>query len=251
MKAFKFTYNELENFLIYAKKIAPFISFGETNHKNGIILRHDVDWDIYPAYTLSKIEKRLGVTSTFFIMVTAHTYNPLSLQNRRLLSEMSRDGFEIGLHFDPVIYGDMNFKDLRKKVDLECQILGSVINGPVTSISLHNPPSISGGYLIFEGYNNAYSEDIFSNEIYMSDSCMDFRSKNPYEFVNKARDTSVQILLHPEHWSKKGGDYIDVCLRYTHNLMNQIDENFKLNFTYKKDIKNNKLWDILIDRGKQ
>lgn len=244
-KEIKFTYKELEDFLSYAKKIAPIIPLRMINSKTGIILRHDVDFDIYQAYKLSKIEKRLGITSTFFIMTTCHTYNPLSPLNRKLLSEMIKDGFEIGLHFDPTVYGNISFDDLRDKVKIECQILESVITEPITSISLHNP-SLSGKYPIFEGYINAYSEDIFSDECYLSDSCMDFRGKTPYEFVNKAGNMSLQIVLHPLHWSEKGDNYIEIFYKYIYRLVDSIDENFRLNPTYKLCIGNNKLRNILI-----
>ena len=74
------------------------------NSTNQIILRHDVDLDIYPAYKMALLENEIGVKSTFFILLNAQSYNPLSINNKNILREISSLGFEIGLHFDPTNY---------------------------------------------------------------------------------------------------------------------------------------------------
>ena len=57
--SFKFTYENLENFLMHMISIAPVIPLRQAPHTKGgfIILRHDVDLDVYPAYTMAKLEK--------------------------------------------------------------------------------------------------------------------------------------------------------------------------------------------------
>ena len=108
--------------------IAPIIPFKEAPCRKGsyIILRHDVDLDLYPAYKISQIEKQLGIKSTFFIMTSCQNYNPLSATNRKLLKDIQNDGHEIGLHFDPSIYHDCSIKDLNKKAKKEILLLESV-----------------------------------------------------------------------------------------------------------------------------
>ena len=239
----KFTYTELERFLTHAKEIAPVTSLRGASLRRGVILRHDVDFCLYPVHNLLKIEKKMGVTSTFFIMATSPTYNPNSHANRKIIREISESGFEIGLHFDPRIYGDMSHNELGKMVAAECGILSDIINAPVTSVSLHRP---SGNYPLFEGYNNAYSDKIFSKECYLSDSEMTFHGNDPHEFIERARRIPVQVLLHPEHWSENGDDYIWLLHKYIHSLTKDIDESLRTNSTYKKQIKNNTLGDILL-----
>lgn len=197
---YSFTYKNLKEFLCYIKTISKVTSLTNWDGSNAIILRHDVDFDIKAAYNLSLIENECGVESTFFIMTTCHFYNPLSSANREMISKMANNGFEIGLHFDPIIYDDISVNELKSKVDMEAKILESIVNQEVKSISLHNP-SVNGQFPLFEGYKNAYHKDIFSDNAYMSDSCMNFRGKNPFEFVKKSKKQPIQILLHPTHYT--------------------------------------------------
>ena len=148
-----FKYKNLKEFLRYMKSISRVTSLANWDGSNAIILRHDVDLDVRAAYNLSLIEKECDVESTFFIMTTCYFYNPLFLENRKKLSEMANNGFEIGLHFDPTVYGDISMNELKSKVDMEAKILESICNHKVTSVSLHNP-SIHGQFPIFDGYRN-------------------------------------------------------------------------------------------------
>lgn len=239
-----FKYEELKAFLKYAKKIAKITPLINWNGEDGIILRHDVDLDISAAYRLSRIEKKLGIRSTFFIMTTCHIYNPLSKFNRKMLSEMSQDGFEIGLHFDPTIYRKIGLDKLQKKVEFEAQILENIIGKKVTSISLHTP-SINGQYPIFDGYRNAYDKKIFSSECYLSDSRMIFQT-NPYEFVKRAKKQPIQILLHPMFYTKHGRNFIEILCKFIFDMTGHTDSIFRVNSTYRQLIEGNRLWDFVI-----
>ena len=226
---YNFSYNEFENFLTYAKTIAPLVSFRESVERNEkcIILRHDVDLDFYPSYEMSRIEKKIGIHSTFFILLSAPSYNPQSLKIRTLIRKMVEDGFEIGLHFDPTIYGPISHNNLLKKVQNECQILTEITGETIRSIALHNP-SVSGEYPIFEGYINAYSKEFFCDERYLSDSMRvdpsqhPYRGKELYEFIRTATNYPLQIVLHPEQFLEKGGDYVDTITRYNQRVMTDI-----------------------------
>lgn len=225
---YTFSYDELEKFLRFANKIAPIVPMREaTKKKKVIILRQDVDLDFQPSYDVYKIQKKIGITSTFFVLTTASTYNILSHSIRKMLKEMIKDGFEIGLHFDPTIYGNISSGDLQKQVEYECEMLERIIKKPIISISLHNP-SYTGEYPQFKGYINAYSKELFEDKRYISDSMRidpelhPFRGKDPYEFVQHAKKYPLQIVLHPEQFLEKGGDYIDTIIRYHSNQMNTI-----------------------------
>ena len=232
------------------KSVSRVTSLANWDGGNGIILRHDVDFDLRPAYNLSVIEKECGVESTFFIMTTCITYNPLSLANRKMISEMACNGFEIGLHFDPTVYGNISLNELKSKVDMEAKILESIVNQEIGSISLHNP-FVHGQYPIFEGYKNAYHKDIFSGEVYMSDSCMNFRDKKPFEFVKKSKKQPIQILLHPLHYTENGGNYLEIFANFILNVIEMIDKNFKVNSTYSSLIGNEKLIDYIIRKERK
>ena len=242
-----FRYDHLKDFILYATEIAKIVSFANWGDENCIILRHDVDLDLGAAYNLSIIEKECGVESTFFIMTSCDTYNPLSKTNRQMLLEMTKNGFEIGLHFDPTIYGNISPSELKSKVDVEAKILESITDQRVKSISLHNP-SLHGQYPEFEGYINVYHKDFFSDGSYMSDSCMDFRGKDPFEFVLKAKEKPIQILLHPLHYTENGGDYIEIFASFILDLTDMIDKHFRPNPTYSSLVGDRKLIDYIVEK---
>ena len=45
------------------------------------MLRHDIEFSVDRAYELAKVEKELGVTSTYTVQVRNNTYNALSEKN--------------------------------------------------------------------------------------------------------------------------------------------------------------------------
>lgn len=228
-----FRYSQYADFLARAKQAGPVVPLGEWDRSNAIILRHDVDFDIEAAWRLAQVEAQSGVRASYFIMVTCHNYNPLSRINRTHLRRMTDKGFEIGLHFDPMIYGEADADRLRECLDHEARLLATVSGKPVRSVSLHNP-AINGQYPLFEGYCNAYDSRIFSDGCYLSDSRMDFRGKNPYEFVQRVKEFPIQILLHPLHYSENGDAYPEYFCRKFKSYIDTIDEEFRLNATYSR-----------------
>src|SRR5579859_3672042 len=100
-----FTYPGLQAFLAYWSREVAIFPLRDWHGQSGIILRHAVDLDILPARRLAELEAEVGVRSTFFFLVSGHTYNPASIQNRPHLRALVNLGFEIGLHFDPTLYG--------------------------------------------------------------------------------------------------------------------------------------------------
>lgn len=76
-----------------------FGSFSETVSPNTVLLRHDVDWSPRKAVQLAKIEADLGITSTYFFLVSSPFYNVMNAQERAQMAQISELGHEIGLHF--------------------------------------------------------------------------------------------------------------------------------------------------------
>jgi hypothetical protein len=219
---YSFSYAELEAILADTKKIAPIIPLKDYPKNKGrcIILRQDIDLDVYPSYDAYRIQKKLGIKSSFYVLTTSETYNPRSPRIRRMLREMAEDGFEIGLHFDPMVYGRASRKVMQSKVDFEAGIIEEITGEPVLSIALHNP-SLLGEYPKFDGYINAYDREIFSDENYISDSMKvdplvhPYRGKDPLKFLKSVKRFPVQFVLHPEQFLGGGGDYVDTITRHT------------------------------------
>lgn len=190
-----FNYKSLEKFLVGIRDRYPIMLFSQYSDSgnSGILLRHDIDYNVEKAYKMALVENMCGIKSTYFVMMSCYTYNPFAEENRIMLRKMAFLGFEIGLHFDPAIY---DRGSLVKSVAKEMKALEFITSKTVSSISLHNLGSY-GENLLFDNYINACDSSIFSDEVYMSDSHMDFRGKDPYKFVKKASDTIIQVLLHP------------------------------------------------------
>jgi hypothetical protein len=225
-----FSYEVIGAFLKSAKLSYGVFPLGEYNKQSGVILRHDVDLDPKAAYDLAKVEVENDVLSSFFFLVTGNTYNVQSMANRKILKDLDSNKFEIGLHFDPTIYPDADHKTLTSKAVSEARSLEDIIGRRVRSVSLHNP-SVHGQYPLFDGWKNAYDSEIFGVDRYLSDSRMIFRSE-PNEFLRKATNTTVQLLLHPEHYSESGEAYPAPMLRYLESQSDLIYETFKVNSTF-------------------
>lgn len=228
-----FRYSEYVKFLNHMKIFGDVTSVGRWAGEKAIILRHDVDLDIKAAFELAMIEHHCGISSSFFILLTSDFYNPATIHNRSLIREMGNLGCEIGLHFDPQVYVGISSKNLQQKALSEAKVLEEITKTRVRSISLHNP-SIKGGYPLFDGFVNAYGSDIFSDEHYLSDSCMDFHGKDPYKFVEQAKVHHIQILLHPFHFSKHGYGYERLVPNLMMTWIKRVDSTLRINSGYRK-----------------
>lgn len=229
-----FKYEELRHFFSEINNLGKTELFRDWNGDKVFLIRHDVDFDLKLAHNMAMIENKLGIVSTFFILTSCHSYNVLSQQNRTLLKEIINMGHEIGLHFDPTLYPE----NLNKYVEKEAEVLSLACGSEVKSISLHNP-SVHGQFPLFKNYVNAYDPAMFSDDNYISDSCFNFRGKNPFEFIKGIKSKMIQILLHPMHYSEQGWGYDDILVDSFRLYMNQIHESFLVNATYREQVGDN------------
>lgn len=241
-----FSQSKLRQFLYSMKALAPVVSFENWENSNAFILRHDVDMRIESAYELALMEYEIGIRSTFFFLLTCPLYNVFSTANRDKIREMANLGFEVGLHFDPSIYGNIDYNCLESVLKQEASMLAMITNKTVKSVSLHNP-SVHGEYPIFKGFNNAYDPQIFSDDCYLSDSSMSFRGKNPYEFIQKIHEKPIQVLLHPELYANHEADYRYICHDNIKDYIDNLEAIFNHNPEYHKQTKGQSLWECIIN----
>ena len=227
-----FSYAGIARLLTEINKTSDFIPLCQFREKRGVVLRHDVDLDIQPAYDLCSLESDLGLSGSYFFLINADTYNCQSIRNRKLLRSMADRGFEIGLHFDPSVYEEVAEAALCQYANEEAKILEDVIGARVTSVSLHNP-SVKNHFPILPGWINAYDPAVFTETIYLSDSRMIFRH-DPLSFFSQASDVNRQLLLHPEHYSASGEAYPHAMLTYLRRTMHRVHDIFSENSRYKE-----------------
>lgn len=200
----------------------------------GIVLRHDVDLDIDPAYRLALHQAEHGLRGTYYFLTSADTYNCLSRRNRALIREIDAAGMEVALHFDPSIYQTDDVSDLSRFASAEAGMLEDVTGSRIVSVSLHNP-SISNQYPMLPGWMNAYDQALFRPEVYLSDSRMRFRS-DPTTFFEKAREHVHQLTLHPMHYADEEPRYPKPHLNYLRRSAAELDEQFRQNSTYQSEV---------------
>ncbi len=219
--------------LLEGKETLTIIDY--VTHQKGVIVRHDIDFDLILAYEFSQFEKSLNINSTYYLLLTSPLYNPLSLNNSAMIKEMISNRFEIGLHFDPMVY-ESSSKNLDYHFQKEVEMVENFFETKIHSFSQHQP-SVKN-HQIKTDLINAYHPDIFNDDCYLSDSCFDFKSKNPEEFLQRSDKQLVQFLTHPAQWSDTGGMNYNPLVNHKLNLMkNDLYEVFEFNKTFNQQKK--------------
>ena len=225
----QFDYKELEKLYEKIITLGNTKTFSEINRNNSFFIRHDIDFDLDKALVMANIENKIGVKSTFFIMVTCEYYNVLSVNSKKVINQIKSLGHEIGIHFDPSICNDY-----EKEFFDEVSVLENIIGKKISSVSLHNP-SAHGIYPLFENFNNSYFEPFYTEEFYISDSCFDFRGKDISSFVEKIKENSIQVLIHPIHFSVNGGkEYIPILNEMIKNRTEKMINHLKRNKSFNR-----------------
>ena len=222
---------DYESFASLLKEIAAngysFRRIDDSLHNEGektIYLRHDVDISALAASRIGEIEHSLRITSSFFFLLGADTYNLLDPCNLTIMAELRSQGHCVGLHIDERIFEDDEttvyrtlewFKECVTNIDLV--------------VSFHRPSASVLGR-DYASFVSAYRPAIFSNEHYLSDS-----RRSP-EFYPKLQAwlqqgrTPIQLLLHPGWWypTQNIEEYKnDLVTRRTHELERYLGTNFQ------------------------
>jgi hypothetical protein len=190
---------------------------------SGIVLRHDMDDEMMTAIELAQMEYDMGIEATFYFLLSCPSYNLFSPAGREIVNELRGMGHEIGLHFDPSVYEDVN-KGFRQEVKLIQLLLGD----EVSSFATH-APSLHGLYPEFDDIINAYDKELFSSDNYFSDSRLMFNA-NIEDIIEKARTGLVQVLFHPISYYFRDENkapniislYKNIIERFGNNLLEQV-----------------------------
>ena len=169
-----------------------------------VILRHDVDAELYFLGPFLEVEMQCSVKSTYFVMLESPLYNPFSPEGRRILQLIASHGHEIGLHFFGEIHADLHRNDLEREITRQIERLSHLTGTDVRAFSFHQPTQIMiDSDLDLPGIVNTYHSTTMSNFTYVSDTNMDWRPSNPND-LTKSSSTNLQILIHPLWWLTEG-----------------------------------------------
>ena len=210
-----FSYNEFKNLIGIVHQNLPIVDYTDVkdNTDKFCILRHDIEFSIDRAYKLAKIEKELGVVSTYTVQVRNNTYNALSEKNIDLISKIKELGHHIGLHQNPP--SSMKLDTLKDYIMRDITILENCYGFEIDRFAFHRPKKeYLNCYIELDNKINCYDKKFFhffenkpeSLEIlYLADSNHKWKYGYPLDF-NFSKINKLQLLTHPFSWSNSGGD---------------------------------------------
>lgn len=177
--------------------IANYHNYQET--EKCAILRHDVDYSMEKALEMAEYENKIGVKSTYFVLLTSDFYNLLSKKNRDIISKIVKYGHDIGLHFDEMRHDEQEKTTTGVKllIEREAQLLSEILDYNIKSVSMHRPSkeTLDADYHFDNGLVNSYGKEFFHEFKYVSDSRMRWR-ENVDEIINSNQHKRIHILTH-------------------------------------------------------
>jgi len=181
-----------------------------------VIMRHDIDFSIDKAVALAKLEKSMGIRTTYFVLLTSDFYNVFSKSSTEQLKTIIGMGHEVGLHFDEMRYDDLqgNEDRVRRTIIREADILSNIIGKLVTKVSYHRPSRVMmNANLEIPGIINSYSKEFFYEFKYLSDSRRCWREPI-WEIIFSKKFHKLHILTHAFWYGEEDKDIHDSLLEF-------------------------------------
>lgn len=194
-------YREMLSFLL--SKGYEFKQFDSDviNPTGSVYLRHDIDLCLSRALTMARLEKELGISSTYYIMVRGCFYNINDFKNIKIIKEIATLGHTIGLHFDFSLVTNEGESAIKEQIINEAEMLSAISGEPVVSISFHRPISLKFFNEFFiEGLIHTYEARFIDKLEYVADSTGRWRHASFWENEAINDGKSLQLLIHPIWW---------------------------------------------------
>jgi hypothetical protein len=214
----KFSYQDYKKIITKIQKYLPIVSFDEAKSmKKYCVIRHDVEYSPERALSLAKLEKKIGISTTYLFQIRNNTYNSFSKKNLEIIKEISELGHTIGLHYnhDNVVGYLPNLIFADAKV-LEMMLGGNI---KIETFSIHRPKKEHLSPVVnVDGMINCCDEDYFCYfegdkpklpVTYLADSNHQWKYGDPHT-LNLKRVNKLQINFHPFSWTEQGADVNDV-----------------------------------------
>lgn len=236
----EFTYDAYRNLLLLIEErgyfFTDYLSYNKLLNKKCCILRHDIDNSIEKAYKMFRIEKEMGIVSTYFVLLTSEFYNTAAARNVKLLREMHSGGCNIGLHFDETAYSKFDISQKIHFAEKERDLLESILELPIRVISMHRPSKETlDAKWHFEKMINSYSDTFFLEFKYLSDSRRRWREP-VLDIVSAGQYNQLHILTHPFWYNDTEVSLHDNVLKYINSANYERYEWMQRNITNFCDI---------------
>lgn len=187
-----------------------------------VVNRVDVDVSVKKALRIGLLFKKLGIPASFFFRTHASEYNLLSFETTSIVRELSKMGFEIGLHSE-VIDGSAIWGQAAQEIlEMDLLILRLVSGAAVRGVSSHGGLTGLNNLDHFRPYDQsnpavdyeAYDPRLFDAGIYVSDSewtrwksyrhgrRLEGQLSGPADYA-LAGEPFIYMLIHPETYFDK------------------------------------------------
>lgn len=194
--------------------------------ENTVILRHDVDRFPSKSYSMSKLEKNLGVRSTYYFRANNGGRFP-----ERFVSLISQMGHEIGYHYEDLSFCSGNRDAALERFHINLEALRKI--APCSTVSMHGAPLSKYNNQDLLCYKNIINSGLIGdavssvqqyNPFYMTDTGGRWLSEQTnlrdrvgrewprhavpsddiFPFINFIKETKdpLYISTHPERWSQ-------------------------------------------------
>jgi hypothetical protein len=197
---------------------------GVDSKRRFLLVRHDIDTSPRHALQMAKLESRLGVRSSYFVLLHSPLYNPAAAPHWDALREIVALGFEVGLHYDTEFYQRRNMDPLPG-ILADAAALERILGNAIVSVSQHRPAS---SVLLKElnlHYVDAYNNDLMNKVRYVSDSGFKWRGESLMEMLGT--EDRIHALIHPTSWTfgdlDMEGTYRAVKQQYASELSAEIE----------------------------
>lgn len=196
----QFTYETYEELLLCLQRNDYTFGDYETSDDRTVILRHDVDWSPQKALRMAELEADLGISATYFFLLTSPLYNALYEEDRTCIEKITALGHDVGLHFSTHQYWteEPPVEAIVAAVQRERRIFSEVIDDIIEAVSFHIPPD----WILrrhFNEFTSTYEPRFFEEIAYRGDSNQRWRENHPLEPTIPDR---IQILVHPGLWGE-------------------------------------------------
>ena len=189
-----------------------------------LLLRHDIDSSPKYALQMAKLEKRLGVRSSYYVLMHSENYNPAAPAHWDALREIIEMGFEVGLHYETDFFENRKIDPLEGILN-DVAALEKILHITIRSVSQHRPESNTFLKTLNEYYVDAYNEELMHDMLYVSDSGFKWRGKSLMEQLGS--HDRIHALVHPLTWSFGDLDMAGTYRRMSGELEQAIRASFE------------------------
>lgn len=200
-----------------------------------ILLRHDVDYSLRMAVELAEVNRSLGITGTFCILLRSHVYNPLSAWSIDEVRKLRDCGQHVALHYAAPPRLPASDGELAKLILSDFEMLRSSLPDLLPAFAWHNPTAElieRGQALEVPGLVNLYGARFVKDMAYVTDSNMRHSVAEFSDLLTDGRYAQLHLLCHPLIWVAGGRTMLEVFSNAWPHIIREREEEIKTNRAY-------------------